>query len=194
MPALKLNRSFPAKGKIMYNDQTAALEVEVMLKDDDLIVSKTDKKGKITYANRSFMKISGYSEKMLLGEPHNLIRHSDMPRGAYRLMWKMLQNGEEFFAFVKNRCIDGRYYWVFANVTVDLDAHGEVQGYFSVRRKPPRSALPTCEALYRQMRDIEARYPGNDGVNRSMNWLLEYVEALAPSFNEAMITLYQQGN
>ncbi|SBS27029.1 Aerotaxis receptor [Marinomonas aquimarina] len=177
----------------MCADQTQNLEKEVVLKDDDLIVSKTDKKGKITYANRSFMQVSGYSEQMLLGEPHNLIRHSDMPRGAFRLMWKMLQNGEEFFAFVKNRCLDGSYYWVFANVTADLDEHGEAQGYFSVRRKPPRSALPTCEELYRNMRDIEARHPGNDGVNRSMAWLLEQVDALAPSFNEAMIKLYQQG-
>lgn len=173
--------------------QTLALEKEVTLKDDDLIVSKTDKKGKITYANRRFMSISGYSEQMLLGEPHNIIRHPDMPRGVYRLMWKMLQEGQEFFGFVKNRCLDGSYYWVFANVTADLDQQGDTQGYFSVRRQPPRSVIPMCEDIYRQMRDIEVRHPGNDGVNRSMAWLLEQIEQMAPSFNEAMISLYQQG-
>lgn len=178
----------------MSTAQAKNLNKEVTLKDDDLIVSKTDKKGKITYANRSFMQISGYSEQMLLGHPHNLIRHSDMPRGVFRLMWQMLQNGEEFFGFVKNRCLDGGFYWVFANVTADLDEHGQLQGYFSVRRQPPREALLVCEEIYRNMREIEAQYSGNQGIDRSMNWLLEQVEAMAPSFNEAMLSLYHQGN
>lgn len=177
----------------MPNRTTPDQDKEVKLKDDDLIVSKTDTKGKITYANRSFMAISGYSEQMLLEQPHNIIRHSDMPRGVYRLMWKMLQDGEEFFGFVKNRCLDGGYYWVFANVTADLDQNGVTQGYFSVRRQPPASAIQVCEEVYRNMRQIESQYHGNEGVNRSMAWLIEQVDSMAPSFNEAMISLYQKG-
>ena len=173
--------------------QAKNLDHEVKLKDDDLIVSKTDKKGKILYANRSFMNISGFSEQMLLGEAHNIIRHSDMPRGVFRLMWKMLQEGDEFFGFVKNRCLDGGFYWVFANVTADLDEHGALQGYFSVRRQPSSVAVSLCEGLYKQMRDIESQYPGNDGINRSVEWLLDQVYTMAPTFNEAMFTLYQKG-
>lgn len=177
----------------MHASQTMNTDKEIVLKEGDLIVSKTDVKGKITYANRSFMSISGYSERMLLGEPHNVIRHSDMPRGVFRMMWQMLQNGEEFFGFVKNRCLDGSFYWVFANVTADLDLQGELQGYFSVRRQPPRSALPLCEDIYRQMRDIETKHPGNEGVNRSIAWLQEQINSMAPTFNEAMISLYLEG-
>lgn len=165
---------------------------EVVLKDDDLLVSKTDKKGKITYANRSFMTVSGYSELQLLGQPHSLIRHQDMPRGVFRLMWKMLQDREEFFGFVKNYCSDGRYYWVFANVTADVDGKGNTDGYFSVRRKAPVSAVQYCEKLYQQMRLIEENTSGSSGTDKSMAFLLDTVNEQYPSFNEAMMALYQQ--
>lgn len=165
---------------------------EVVLRDDDFLVSKTDTKGKITYANRCFMAVAGYPESDLLGKPHNLIRHQDMPRGVFRLMWKMLQNGEEFFGFVKNRCADGGFYWVFANVTADKDEKGVLQGYFSVRRKASPQIIQQVEGLYAQMRQIEAQQPGNAGVDASMAFLNRWINDNFPSFNEAMLELYRQ--
>ncbi|MBM6549502.1 PAS domain-containing protein [Marinomonas ostreistagni] len=176
----------------MLTNQAIGNGQEVLLEQDDLLVSKTDTRGKVTYANRRFMNISGYYEQHLLGQPHNIIRHADMPRAVFRLMWRMLQEGKEFFGFVKNSCADGRHYWVFANVTVDLDEHGVSKGYFSVRRCPPRSAVDYCEKLYRDMRSIEAGTPGNGGIDKSLAYLQEVVSEQYPSFNEAMLALYNQ--
>ena len=117
---------------------------EKKLGDNDFIVSKTDTTGKITYANRIFMEIAGYPESELLGVQHNIIRHPDMPRGVFRFMWDTLKKGDEFFGFAKNLCADGGFYWVFANITPDYDKNGKLQGYYSVRRKPPQSALDTA--------------------------------------------------
>ena len=121
---------------------------EVILEDEDIIVSKTDLKGRITYANRIFMRISGYNEEESLGHPHNIIRHPDMPRGVYYFMWKTLQAEHEFFGFVKNLCIDGSYYWAFANVTCDYNLDDRVVGYYSVRRKTPDAAKQAVTPLY----------------------------------------------
>lgn len=94
---------------------------EVRLADDEFIVSKTDPKGRITYANRTFMKISGFAEPELLGIQHNVVRHPDMPRAVFKLLWETLERGEEFFGYVKNLCRDGSFYWVLANITPDYD-------------------------------------------------------------------------
>lgn len=166
---------------------------EVLLGEEEILVSKTDTKGKITYANRAFMNVSGFYEQKLLGRPHNMIRHQDMPRGVFRLMWRTLQSGEEFFGFVKNSCADGSYYWVFANVTLDLDENGALKGYFSVRRYPPREAIKFCEEVYAKMRSIEASNPGNGGVDKSLSYLLDLLQKDYPSYNEAMLALYGKG-
>tara|TARA_B100001939_G_scaffold304515_1_gene282904 strand:+ start:3274 stop:3792 length:519 start_codon:yes stop_codon:yes gene_type:complete len=128
---------------------------EVTFDDSEIIVSKTDLKGKITYANHVFMKVSGYSETELLGKPHNIIRHPDMPRAVFKLLWDRIQQKKEVFAYVKNACKDGRYYWVFAHVTPTLDLHGNIIGYHSSRRTPNRKVLPIIEDLYAGLRQIE---------------------------------------
>ena len=90
--------------------------VEKLLADDSLIVTKTDLKGRITYVNRDFIEISGFSEKELLGEPHNLVRHPDMPSEAFKDLWDTMKQGRPWTGFVKNRCKNGDFYWVLANV------------------------------------------------------------------------------
>ena len=137
---------------------SAASEKEVILPADDLIITKTDGRGQITYANRTFMRITGFDEISVLGKPHNIIRHPDMPRGVFRLMWKTLASQREFFGFVKNYTVDGGFYWVFANVTPDMGADGKLKGYFSVRRSAPRAAVETISRLYAGMREVEARH------------------------------------
>ena len=126
--------------------------VEKFLGDDSLIVTKTDLKGQITYVNRDFVEISGFSEKELLGEPHNLVRHPDMPPEAFKDLWDTLKQGRPWTGLVKNRCKNGDFYWVLANVAPIVE-RGEVSGYISVRRKPDPSAVAQAEGIYRRFRE-----------------------------------------
>jgi len=165
---------------------------ERKLGDDDFIVSKTDKSGRITYANRIFMDIAGYSEEKLLGVQHNIIRHPDMPRGVFRFMWNTLKAGEEFFGFAKNLCADGSYYWVFANITPDYDKNGQLSGYYSVRRKPPQSALDSLIPVYHEMRLIEKRSTTSEAPDLSLDYLHDVVKQTgSKSYNKLILDLYK---
>ena len=141
----------------MNHHQTTAQALERVMREDDFLVSKTDRKGRITYGNRIFIEYSGYSEAELLGKQHNIVRHPDMPRGVFKYLWDTVEARQECFAYVKNRSKDGGFYWVFANVTPSFDADGQVDGYFSVRRKPRASALAVIRTLYQQMLAEEQR-------------------------------------
>ncbi len=137
-------------------DRITPTTEERRLQENSFIVSRTDPSGKITYANRTFMEISGFPEKELLGVQHNVVRHPDMPRGVFHFMWEELAAGREFFGFVKNLCKDGAYYWVFANITPDFDAEGRhIIGYYSVRRCPPDTAVAAIAPVYQEMSRIE---------------------------------------
>jgi len=162
---------------------------EVKLADDEFIVSKTDVKGRITYCNRTFMRIAGYSEKQLLNTQHNIVRHPDMPRGVYRFLWDTIAQGQEFFGYVKNLCSDGSYYWVFANITPDYDRDGKLKGYFSVRRKPKASAIAAMEPIYREMLEIEQRAGAKDGPNQSIAHLQSKLKALNTTYEEFVLGL-----
>lgn len=124
---------------------------ERRLDPDDLIVSKTDLAGRITYANRTFMAISGYTEVELLGKPHNLIRHPRMPRAVFKYLWDNIASGHEVFAYVVNCCKNGDHYWVFAHVTPTYDRAGRIVGYHSNRRAPLESAVRSIESLYDEL-------------------------------------------
>ncbi len=126
--------------------------------EDDVIVSKTDLKGKITYVNRTFVDVSGYSEEELLDQPHNIIRHPDMPRCVFKLMWDVLEAKKEIFAYVKNLSKNGDHYWVFAHVTPSFDASGRPVGYHSNRRVPERRAVDLFDNVYRQLRNEEMKH------------------------------------
>jgi len=132
---------------------------ERLLGRDEIIVSKTDLAGRITYANRVFQRISGYSEAELLGAPHSLVRHPDMPRGVFQLLWDTIEAGEEIFAYVINRAKNGDHYWVLAHVTPTLDAHGQTVGYHSNRRAPAPGAVAAVWPIYRELCALEQRIP-----------------------------------
>lgn len=139
--------------------QAAVTGVERRFGEDEIIVSKTDLKGRITYVNRVFMSISGYDESELLGQPHSLIRHPAMPRSVFKLFWDTLQAGHEVFAYVVNRSKNGDHYWVFAHATPNYDQHGTVIGYHSNRRTPDQRVVrETIEPLYRALLDEENRH------------------------------------
>lgn len=162
---------------------------EIILGDTDVIVSKTDLQGRITYANRQFMRIANYSEKQLLGVQHNIIRHPDMPRGAFKLLWNTLKAEREFFAYVKNMTVNGDYYWVFANVTPDRDANGKVVGYFSFRRKPRRDAISTIEPIYREMLAVESRVGPAKAPDASIEFLVSKLKDLGTSYDRFILDL-----
>ncbi len=165
---------------------------EKKLLDEDFIVSKTDPSGRITYANRIFMEIAGYPEQELIGVQHNIIRHPDMPRGVFRFMWNTLKAGDEFFGFAKNLCADGSYYWVFANITPDFNAQGQLQGYYSVRRNPPRSALEIIEPVYREMLTIEKSTSVKEAPDTSMAYLSDVVhQSGLKTYNKLVLKLYK---
>ena len=129
----------------------------VKFPEDIILVSKTDTRGTIKYANKAFCQVAGYSEEELIGQPHNIVRHPDMPKVVFKLLWEHLQSGQEFWGYVKNRTKNGGYYWVFAHVTPTFDASCNIIGYHSDRRAPKESALPKVEALYEALRSEEQR-------------------------------------
>ncbi|WP_353662958.1 PAS domain-containing protein [Hydrogenimonas sp. SS33] len=160
---------------------------ERFLKEDDFIVSKTDLKGRIIYGNKMFIKISGYSESELLGAPHSILRHPDMPKIVFKLLWDRIQNGEEIFAYVKNLCKDGGFYWVFANVTATPAPDGSTRDYHSVRRKPSAKALEVIPGLYAQL--LEAEKSG--GMEASGRLLNEILNEKGVSYDEFVLSLQQ---
>lgn len=162
---------------------------ELVMRDSDFIVSKTDTSGCITYANQTFLEFSGYREREILGVQHNIIRHPDMPRGVFKLLWDTLKTGGECFAYVKNLAKDGSYYWVFANVTPDHDGTGQTVGYFSVRRKPGAAALDIVSSLYQQMLQVEHKAGPRDATSASLAWLNGQLGTRNLSYEEFILSL-----
>jgi PAS domain S-box-containing protein len=158
--------------------------------EDEIIVSKTDLKGHITYANDVFLKIAGYEEDEILGQPHNVIRHPAMPRCVFKLLWDQIEAGQEIFAYVLNRGKDGHHYWVFAHVTPTFDERGRITGYHSNRRCPRRDAVKKAEALYRKLLAEEQRHPGKkEGMAASTAMLLDLLAQKNMAYDEFVFTL-----
>ena len=124
---------------------------EVEIADDETLVSQTDTRGVITSVNRAFVRVSGYGVEELIGQPHNMIRHPDMPAEAFADMWKTLKSGRPWVGLVKNRCKNGDHYWVEANVTPIVES-GQTKGYISVRRKVSRERIRIAESAYASIR------------------------------------------
>ena len=127
--------------KILYT------EIETPYPDGKLIVSTTTPEGVITHVNRSFVELSGYTEEELIGSPHSILRHPDMPPAAFKDLWDTVNSGEKWQGYVKNLRKDGGYYWVKATVIPNV-RNGKVVGYTSVRRKPSRTKVDECIKLY----------------------------------------------
>jgi len=163
--------------------------VEKVMREGDYIVSKTDLKGRITYGNRIFIEFSGYTEKELLGAQHNIIRHPDMPRAVFKLLWDTIAAGNECNAYVKNMAKDGSFYWVFANVTPDRDGAGNIVGYHSVRRKPKASGVQTAAGLYQAMLNAERQAGARDAMAASTQLLLDLLADKGMSYDELVLAI-----
>lgn len=119
--------------------------------EDEIIVTKTDPKGRILYANETFLTVSRLTLAEALGQPHSIVRHPDMPRCIFEMMWKTIGAGGEFFGYVKNMATNGDHYWVFAHVTASRNAAGTITGFHSNRRKPDAAQIARIEPLYQRL-------------------------------------------
>lgn len=162
---------------------------ERVMRDEDFIVSKTDAKGRIVYANRIFMAFAGYREDELLGKQHNIVRHPDMPRTVFHMMWSTLKAGNEFFGYVKNMASDGSYYWTFANVTPTRDPQGNTIGYFSVRRKPKTEAIAYLQPLYASMLAKERSAGAKSAIQTSQPLLDDLMRQKGANYDEFILSL-----
>lgn len=148
---------------------------EIHFGDDEVIVSKTDLKGHITYANDVFVRVSGFSEAEISGKPHNLIRHPDMPGCVFQLLWETIARREEIFAYVLNIAKNGGHYWVFAHVTPSFDLVGTHVGYHSNRRVPYTDALPAVKSLYSQLSTEEKKHANRKQAVEASSRILRQV-------------------
>ncbi len=158
---------------------------------DMIIVSKTNVQGHITYANRMFLDIAGYTEDEILGQPHSIIRHPDMPRCIFKLLWDTLGEGREVFAYVVNRCKDGAHYWVYAHVTPSFGNNGEIIGYHSSRRVPDRDIVEKAIIpLYKDLK-AEEEIPQNrkTGLAQSTQMMDAMLSDKGIGYDEFVLTL-----
>ncbi|WP_346908780.1 PAS domain-containing protein [uncultured Roseibium sp.] len=168
--------------------------VERTFPDDDIIVSKTDLKGRITYANQVFLHLAGYTEKEVMGQPHSIIRHPAMPRCVFKLLWATIEAGQEIFAYVINRAKNGDHYWVYAHVTPSFDAGGRIIGYHSNRRVPERHIVDDhIVPLYQALREEEARHQSRkDGMMAAEQMVFDVLAQKGVAYDEFIATLGQE--
>jgi PAS domain S-box-containing protein len=174
----------------MSRPSTTLTGVERVLPVDDVIVSKTDTKGIITYVNRTFMQISGYSEEESLGKPHNILRHPRMPRGVFKLLWDTIQGGQEIFAYVLNRAKDGDHYWVLAHVTPTFDDAGTIIGYHSNRRAVDPAKLTKITPLYDRLLTLEQQHTNpKDQVRASVEALRNLLQSRGVTYEQFFFSI-----
>lgn len=134
---------------------------------EEFIISKTDTNGIITYVNTVFCQVSGFSEKELLGQSHNIVRHPDMPCVAYSQLWENILARRDWRGMVKNRCKNGDHYWVDVTLSPQIGNDGSVIGYYAVRRKPTKAQIDEATALYAQMRESEGTLSERSNMSRA---------------------------
>lgn len=164
--------------------------VERTFAEDEIIVSKTDPTGRITYVNEVFSQVSGFSEEEALGQPHSMIRHPDMPRCVFKLLWDTLGAGTEIFAYVNNLAKNGDNYWVLAHVTPTFDANNKIVSFHSSRRSPRREAIDAIVPIYKQLLDIESKATDRKmGMQQSFEAMVALLEKNGVGYDEFVLSL-----
>ena len=149
------------------------IDEEIELDPKRYIVSETDEKGKITFANDYFQEVSGYTEEELIGKPHSIVRHPDMPKVVFKLLWETIGAGKNINAVVKNLAKDGRYYWIFTEFEIRKDTDtGKIIGYHASRKKISRHVIEVIAKLYAKLLEIEK----SEGVEASEKYLIEFLK------------------
>jgi PAS domain S-box-containing protein len=164
--------------------------VERFFGREEIIVSKTDPRGRITYANDVFLHVAGYTEAEVLGQPHSFIRHPDMPRGVFQLLWDTIERGDEIFAYVVNMAKNGDHYWVLAHVTPTFDGSGRIIGYHSNRRSPEPGAVAAIRPIYAALLDAERGHATKaQAVAASTKVLIDMLAAQGVTYEQFVFSL-----
>ncbi|CAM1343039.1 PAS domain-containing protein [Tenacibaculum aestuarii] len=173
----------------METTQRHIIDEEVQWDKTKTIVSKTDIYGTILYANDVFSNTCEYSTIELVGEPHNIIRHPDMPKVAFKVLWDALKKGENFHAIVKNLTRTGRYYWVITDFTIDKNDEGKITGYTARRKAVPDGVVKKIEPIYKTLLNIEKL----KGEKASEMYFEAYLnEEVGKSYNEFVVDLFNE--
>ncbi len=155
-----------------------------------IILSKTDAKGTILYANEAFIDISGYDEYELIGQPHNVIRHPDMPKVIFKMLWDTIKKGENIHAIVKNMAKSGRYYWVITDFKTIFNEEGEIVSYFGTQKSIPSEIITKfINPLYSKLLHIEEV----SGVNAAEEYLTGFLEERNKTYTEYVDHLVATG-
>jgi len=169
----KVQQELPQENKTQpVSRRPIPIDKEIKLDASRFIMSKTDPRGVIEFANDYFMEICGYEEFELMGQPHNIIRHPDMPKVVFKLLWQRLYKGENIHALVKNLAKDGRYYWVLTNFETQYNEEGEIICHIARRKAAPGNAVYEISKLYKKLRDIEDAQ-GAETAEKYFNGLLD---------------------
>ena len=149
------------------------IDEEIELDPKRYIVSETDEKGKITFCNDYFIEVCGYDKDELIGKPHNIIRHPDMPKVVFKLLWETISQGKNINVVVKNLAKDGRYYWIFTEFESrkDIDT-GEIIGYTASRKSISKFVIEVISKLYKELVDIENK----EGIEASEKYLINFLK------------------
>jgi PAS domain S-box-containing protein len=153
---------------------------EIKLSSKDMLVSKTDTKGNITYGNAKFVEVSGYKESELIGSPHSILRHPDMPKAIFYLMWQSIKKGKNIMAVVKNLSRNGDHYWVTTDFEIKRDREGKIRNYIAFRYAAPKDIVKVMEPLYAKMIEIEKEH----GMDASVDYLEAFLEEKKMSYNQ----------
>jgi PAS domain S-box-containing protein len=164
------------------------LDKEVSISSKDILITRTDHAGVMNYGNDSFLRISGYSKDEVIGSKHNLVRHPDMPKVIFHLMWKSIKKRKNITAIIKNLTKDGSYYWVITDFKTQEDYSGAIQNHIAYRRAVPRSALEVIEPFYDTLLRIETDH----GMNASLIYLKRYFQERDVTYNEFVAELLKE--
>lgn len=162
-------------------EKVTPIDKEVSWDKTQVIMSKTNPSGIIEYANEVFVDVCGYEDYELMGQPHNIIRHPDMPKVIFKVLWENLKEGKNFHAIVKNLAKSGRYYWVITDFEIAKDEKGVIVNYFGRRRAVPQEVISFhIEPLYKKLLQIEAA----SGIEFSEKYLIGFLEEKKTTYVE----------
>ncbi len=165
----------------MKMERPAPIDEQIKLDKYKYIMSRTDTKGNIEFGNDYFYEISGYSSSELLGQPHNVVRHPDMPQVIFKMMWDRLKQGRNIFAVVKNLAKDGRYYWVTTKFEIRKNPiDNQISGYMAYRQAAKPEAIKVISKLYSELLSIEQ----NGGMEASEKYLIGYLDSKRITYDE----------
>ncbi len=153
---------------------------EIKLNSKDMLVSKTDAQGKITYGNDNFVEIAGYKESELIGAAHSILRHPDMPRAVFYVMWQSIKKGKNIMAVVKNLSKNGDHYWVTTDFDILRNKEGNIRNYIAFRQAASKNIVTVIEPLYAKMIEIEKQH----GMDASVDYLEAFLEEKRMSYDQ----------